>query len=157
MKKAIFLLPALALVGFLAFCTKTDVQNELAPNPSSVTATDRSDTAAGGGGGGSAANCCFNVFSDNVHNIEFCGTRLNLTGCLDCGTGTGVRGVNVMVGDGSPLCIPANTTFYVRTASPGGSWINLVSQGGGSPGWVYIPAGDCRTFNVDANCNITVI
>jgi len=142
MKKAIFLLPVLAFVSFLTFCTKTNVQEEATVAPENVAAADRND-------------CCFNVYSDNIHDITFCGTNLNSNNCLSC-TGGIAKGVNVMVGDGSQICIPWNTRFYIRTASPGGSWILLAatSTGNPNPGWVYIPAGGCQGYYVNDACDL---
>lgn len=147
MKKAIFLLPVLAFVSFLTFCTKSNVQEEATPAPENVAFADRTD-------------CCFAVYSDNIHDITICGTNLNPDPCATCvGTGSLARGLHVMVGNGAPICFYYNTRFHVTTASPGGSYVNFASTCGGcaNPGWVFIPAGECRTFFVDGNCNLFLI
>jgi hypothetical protein len=141
MKKLFFFLPALAFSVFFAFCSKMDVQEDITPTNTNTAVAERTD-------------CCFNVYSDNIHDITFCGTNLNSAPCLDCNNNL-AKGVTVMVGNGSPICLPYNTKFYVRTASPGGSWINLASTTpGNNPGWVYIPANDCQGYYVDGNCGL---
>lgn len=139
MKKIIFALPVLALSLLFTFCNKTDVQ-ETTASPDSGTGVI------------SRAPCTFRVYSDNVHDITFCGTLTNKTNCVGCGV-VSANGVETAVGNGMTVTVNSNI-FYVTTSSPGGSWINLVEVNGvDQTGFVYIPAGGCLTVTMDNNCN----
>lgn len=138
MKKIFFALPVLALSLLFTFCNKTDVQ-ETTASPDSGTGVI------------SRAPCTFEVYSDNIHGITFCGTLTNKNTCAGCNS-LSESGVEAAVGNGMTVTVNSNV-FYVRTASPGGSWINLVVPGVDQTGFVYIPAGGCLTVTMDDNCN----
>ena len=138
MKKLLFAFPVLAIMLSLAFCTKSDVQQLTeTTNPGAV---------------GDRAPCNIEVYSDNIHAVRFCGTLMNKNVCTSCSSAF-AQGTAVVNGNGAVVAVESPLQFSVRTDSPGGSYINLVGPNGPT-GFVYIPAGGCHTYSIDAGCNI---
>jgi len=139
MKKVLFAVPALVFTLFLTFCQKADVQETtISANPDTGV-TER-------------APCTIWVYSDNVHPITFCGTKTNLNTCSNiCTNNQTLIGVEVVNGNGVPFVVNSNK-FTVETASPGGSWINIVSATD-QTGFTYIPANGCIVVAMDNGCN----
>jgi hypothetical protein len=144
MKKVLFALPALAFTLFLAFCHKAEVQ-EATPTANHNTGVTERGT------------CKISVLSDNVHAVTFCGTNTNIQTCNVTCVSTYAYGVEVLNPNGTDgFVVTSPITLAVTTASPGGSWISIVTSAGSTP-YVYIPAGTCRSITVADDCSVTFL
>ncbi len=143
MKKVLFAVPTLALALLFTFCNKTNVQEDaLSVNPTAEV-TER---------GGGLGTCDVQVFADNVHNIILCGTQTNAQTCIPCGATTpSAKGVEVVVGNGGTITLPAPLTFSVTTNAPFGIWVRFVTANDDT-GFVFIPATGCQTFTLNDSC-----
>jgi hypothetical protein len=119
MKKLLYTLPALCFVFFFAYCSKSEVKEELG--------TVNSDTQATNRGG-----CLVQIDIASASELVFCGTMTNQVKCLACvpspnppqlqGSFT-TSGVSPIF-----LNIPPNTQFYVSSAT--GNTITVTTASG---------------------------
>lgn len=136
MKKVLIALPVLLMALFFAFCTKSNVKEEL----SATTETAVSDRG----------NCTIEVFTDNAQSLQFCGTNSNLIACQTCPGGNG-RGQVAINGHGF-VNVVSPITFSVNNPNLTGTWVQLTT-GGSTTAWTFIPGGGCQAFTLDNNCN----
>ncbi|MDX1910028.1 MAG: hypothetical protein SFV22_01015 [Saprospiraceae bacterium] len=141
MKKLIFLNCVLALALIFSYCSKSEVAPELNLPASDQTADNR------------GVCTLTHTGLSNTATITLCGTNTNANNCVDC-LGNAVQGVEVTTVAGLNLTLNTPITFSVRTNQL--TVVNLTA-GTNSTGAIQIPAGGCRRFRIDDNCNIAAL
>ncbi|MBC7776011.1 MAG: hypothetical protein H7246_11300 [Phycisphaerae bacterium] len=144
MKKLVFANCILAIAVIFSFCAKPSLNEELKSMGTDLSVSDR--------GGPCTVT---NVPPVNTADLTFCGTNTNATSCAGCPPGTPQTGVEFFAA-GTPVSFPVTgpITFSVRGSIQ--TSVNLATPAG-QTGWVFIPAGGCQKFHVDANCNISAV
>lgn len=144
MKKLFFLLPALAVSFALAFCSKTDVKEELNSVDSNLTASNR-------------MTCNVVVTAASASELIFCGTQNNLTKCASCGPTPWAQGGFAISGT-SPFDfdVPTPITFSVSSATGNTLRITTSANSVGPIHLGILGQPNCRTVTIDANCFVTV-
>ncbi len=144
MKKLVIANCILAIAVIFSFCAKPNLNEELASVGVNPSASDR--------GGPCVVT---NVPPVNVADLTFCGTNTNTTACATCPPGTPAVGVEFFAA-GTPVSFPVNgpVTFSVRGSIQ--TSVNLATPVN-QTGWIFIQAGGCQKFYVDANCNISAV
>jgi hypothetical protein len=146
MKKLIFVNCVLALAVIFTYCSKPDLKQELSNVDPEITVGDR-------------AVCTLTNVGTTTAPITVCGTNTNLTACQGCVpfvTPAAPRGV-VVSGPGGTLNLPLTTPINISIsalAGPQSLWLNA---GGNQLPLIQLAAGQCRSFTIDANCNITAL
>lgn len=144
MKKIFFAFPALAFTLFLAFCQKSNVQEEVVPT--NIGVTDR-------------GTCVIEIFADNLNQLRICGIPGQggtLDPCNLCPSGNASSGVNVIHGYGI-FTVTSPMAFSITNAGATATYVK-VTPGGAVSGtnWIQLAAnGGCEDFNVANDCTVT--
>jgi len=141
MKKLLFALPVLAIA--FAFCSKSEVKEELGSVNPSAQVTDR-------------GGCLVRIDIASASDLVFCGTMTNQVKCLACVASPNppqLQGSFTTSGV-SPifLNIPPGTLFYVSSAT--GNTIT-VTTASGVIGPITIAANHCQGILIDDTCDPT--
>lgn len=131
----------LAGAVIFTFCSKPEMAEELAASvPTPV--SDR-------------ATCTItNLQPVNTAELSFCGVGPIGEPCLTCNNTLSNAG-SIVFAPGVPVNFTVNSpvTFSLRANKK--TSVNLQSNGQG-PGWIIIEAGECVSYTVDDNCNLTL-
>lgn len=145
MKKLIFANCILAIAVIFSFCAKPDLKEELASVTPEIKAENR-------------ATCTLTNLGSTTHKVRLCGTNTNAAVCQGCPNTfpqvfTGVF-QSPLNGDFS---IALTTPIVIYISATTGAQTLFLDAGNGSIGPLALPAGGCRGFAIDDNCNITAL
>ncbi|HLP96209.1 MAG TPA: hypothetical protein VK168_19335 [Saprospiraceae bacterium] len=141
MKKLLFAIPVVVAALIFAFCTKADVQTDLAQVVPDGPAADR------------GVCTLINNPVNAAATLTVCGTNLNLQQCQQCGPGN-PKGTGVAVFPGGLINLTLNTPIEISITTDVRTALNL-NAGNGGPGPIPLDAGECRRFRIEDNCTIT--
>lgn len=145
MKKLLFINGVLAIAVLFTYCSKPDLKQELS--------TVNPETGAGDRG-----TCVLSSIGNALGTVTVCGTNTNATrcvGCLPTAGPTPPTGV-VVSGPGGALNLTLTTPISFSITAPTGQTL-LLNAGGNQLGPIVFPAGGCRSFFIDDNCNISLL
>ena len=140
MKKLIFANCILAIAVIFSFCAKPDLTEELASVNTDQVASSRVPCTLSSIGP---------VF--NATTLSICGTNTNFQKCVSCLVANPM-GLEVFQGPFN-LVLQAPISFTITSSLA--TSLNLTT-GGPATNYVFA-AGQCRRFNLDANCVLTEI
>lgn len=141
MKKLLFAIPVVVAALIFAFCTKADVQTDLAQVVPDGPAADRGTCTL------------INNPANAAATLTVCGTNLNLQKCMQCAPNPiPSQGVSVFPGGLINLTLTTPIEISISTDVP--TTLNL-DAGNGGPGAIPLGANGCRRFRIEDNCTIT--
>ncbi len=146
MKKLIFVNCLLALAVIFTYCSKPDLKQELSSTGSEISVGDR-------------ATCVLTNAGTSAAPITVCGTNTNLTqcrGCIPFVLPAPLQGV-VVSGPGGALNLSLTTPITFSISALAGAQTLFLNAGGNQLPLIQLAAGECRSFSIDANCNITAL
>lgn len=139
MKKVLFSLPVLAFSLFLAFCSKSNVQEEIGAVNNTQAATSR-------------GTCDIQIVADNLNTLRVCGIPVtNKNACNDCGLNA--VGVEFMNGAANYVGVTTPVTFSVTNVSATTTYVRVTSATTGV-GFIALAPGACQTYTVDNFCTV---
>lgn len=146
MKKLIFTNCILAIAVIFSFCAKPDLKEELSTVAPEVSAGDR-------------GACVLTSVGSYTSTLRVCGTNTNATQCQGCvpniipNVWTGVEFSTA----GGVLNIPLTTPIVVSITATNGPQTLWLNAGGNQLPLIFLAQGQCRSFGIDDNCNITAL
>lgn len=143
MKKLIFVNCLLAIAVVFTYCAKPELNEELSSVNTDEVVSNRVPCTLSSIGP---------VF--NVSTITVCGTNTNFISCKSCLVPKGL-GTESFIG---PFNLALNAPIQFTITSSLATSLNLSTNGVAGPATNYVfGAGQCRRFNLDANCVLTEI
>lgn len=140
MKKAISLLPMLALSLFFAFCDKS-------ANVQEVTTSTNPEKAVS-----SRGTCQLDISASNNNTLQVCGLSTNPDPCVGCPTSSTItyQGVELVNTFGS-FTIISPIEFAITNTGTTETDVQLTTGVSSTP-VITIKPGECEVFLLDDNC-----
>ncbi len=146
MKKLIIVNCVLALAVIFTYCSKPELTQDQASLTPEIKAENR-------------ATCTLTNLGSYTNKVRICGTNLNSNQCISClpnVTPNVLTGIFQSPVNGD-FAINLTTPIVISISAPFGPQTLWLNAGGNQLPLITLAAGECRSFSIDDNCNITAL